>query len=30
VAEGKSRHLEALTGRLGGRRLFGAWFLGDE
>ena len=22
--------LEALTGRLGGRRLLGAWFFGDE
>jgi hypothetical protein len=26
VADGKSRHLEALTGRLGGRRLLGARF----
>ena len=27
---GTAWHLEALTGRLGGRRLLGAWFLGDE
>jgi hypothetical protein len=30
VADGKSRHLKALAGRLGGRRFLGAWFVGDE
>jgi hypothetical protein len=30
VADGQSRHLKALIGRLGGRRLLGAWFFGEE
>jgi hypothetical protein len=27
---GTASHLENLAGRLGGRRLLGAWFFGDE
>jgi hypothetical protein len=27
---GTAWHLEALAGRLGGRRFRGAWFVGDE